>query len=188
MAVSSETSRTPASMIRPRTPCATSDVPSSSPNMPSVESEVHGHHQHVARLADLDRRVDHQVVARLATDRDRRPRDLGGGINRPHVRLHQAGAALRFVDGGDAHFAQYLDGFRIRARDATNDLMFHEIYDTSAVGLVTAMRRTSAGLKPASSIFCANIANPSATGGLMVWPRSVERITRSGPTRRTLSK
>jgi hypothetical protein len=69
----------------------------------------------------------HDVVAGLATDRDRRPRDLGGGINRTHIRLHQAGAALRFVNCGDAQLAQYLDGLRIRARDATNDLMFHEI-------------------------------------------------------------
>jgi hypothetical protein len=61
-------------------------------------------------------------------------------------------------------------------------------YEMSAVGLVTAMRRTSDLEKPASSIFCANIAKPSDTGGLMGWPRSVERITRSGPTRRTLSK
>src|SRR5580658_1710940 len=39
MAVSSLTSRTPASMINPRTPCATREVASKSPNMPSVESE-----------------------------------------------------------------------------------------------------------------------------------------------------
>ena len=39
IAVSSLTSRTPASMIKPSTPCATSDVASSSPNMPSVESD-----------------------------------------------------------------------------------------------------------------------------------------------------
>ena len=63
-----------------------------------------------------------------------------------------------------------------------------ECQEMTFVGLVTAMRRTSARLKPASSIFCANIAKPSATGGLMVWPRSVERTTRSGPTLRTLSK
>ncbi len=62
------------------------------------------------------------------------------------------------------------------------------VYEINAVGLVTAMRRTSAALNPTSSIFCANIAKPSATGGLIVCPRSVESTTRSGPTLRTLSK
>src|SRR5207237_690038 len=48
-------------------------------------------------------------------------------------------------------------------------------------GLVTAMVRTSAAVKPASSSRCANIANPSATGGLIVWPRSVEITARDTP-------
>ena len=41
--------------------------------MPSVDSAVHGHHQNVARLAQLDRGVDHQVVAGLAQHRDGGP-------------------------------------------------------------------------------------------------------------------
>ena len=123
-------------MISPRTPCATSDV-----RQQFAKHAVGGvgrarHHQHVTRLADFNRRVNHDVVAGLATDRDSRPRDLGGRINRAQIRLHQAGAALRFVHCGDAQFAQYLDGFRIRARDATNDLMFHEIlrYERGGIG------------------------------------------------------
>jgi len=40
ISVSSLVSRTPASMIKPATPWAWHEVPSKSPNMPSVDSEV----------------------------------------------------------------------------------------------------------------------------------------------------
>src|SRR5215510_9915893 len=51
----------------------------------------------------------------------------------------------------------------------------------SRVGLVTAIVRTSPVENPASRSFCANMPNPSATGGLIVWPRSVEINVRSTP-------
>src|SRR5215469_1595843 len=142
--------------------------------------------QQFARLADLDRGMDHEVVAGSAEHGDRRSGKFGRGINRAHVGPHQACAALRFMNRSDAQFAENFDGFRIGPRDRADDFGFH--YEIRFSGFVTAMRRTSALVKPASSIFCANMAKPSATGGLMVWPRSVERITRSGPTLRTLSK
>ena len=41
-------------------------------------------------------------------------------------------------------------------------------------GFVTAIVRASSVVNPASSSFCTNMANPSATGGLIVCPRSVE--------------
>src|ERR1700682_1222839 len=40
IAVRSATSRTPASMIRPTTPCARAETASSYPNIPSVDSDV----------------------------------------------------------------------------------------------------------------------------------------------------
>src|SRR5262249_30875801 len=52
---------------------------------------------------------------------------------------------------------------------------------TKRAGLVTAITRTSSAEKPPSSSFCANIAKPSATGGLIVWPRSVEISARAVP-------
>ena len=66
-------------MINPATPCAWQEVPSKSPNMPSVDSEVCNHHQNVARFADLDRGVDHQIIAGMAGHGDRRPDTLAEG-------------------------------------------------------------------------------------------------------------
>src|SRR5262245_16569060 len=54
----------------------------------------------------------------------------------------------------------------------------------SRVGLVTAIVRISSVENPASRSFCANMPNPSATGGLIVWPRSVEITVRSTPVLR----
>src|SRR6185503_17243374 len=63
------------------------------------------------------------------------------------------------------------------------------VYSSSNVfGLSTAIVRTSSTLKPASSSRCANIANPSATGGLIVCPRSVEITVRDTPDFRMLAK
>src|SRR5262245_42350821 len=59
---------------------------------------------------------------------------------------------------------------------------------TSLVGIVTAIVRTSSSENPASSRRCANIANPSATGGLIVWPRSVEITLRDTPDFRMFAK
>ena len=52
---------------------------------------------------------------------------------------------------------------------------------------MTAIVRTSSTEKPASSSRCANMANPSATGGLMVWPRSVAMSDRETPVLRMLA-
>jgi len=54
--------------------------------------------------------------------------------------------------------------------------------------MVTAIVRTSSTEKPASRRRCANIPNPSATGGLIVWPRSVEIAVRDTPVWRMFAK
>src|SRR5215831_11142885 len=77
---------------------------------------------------------------------------------------------------------------RVSAHHQNSLFVFHVFYSTHAAGLVTAMRQISATVNPASSSFCANMAKPSATGGLMVWPRSVESRHRSGPALRMLAK
>ena len=61
------------------------------------------------RAADLDRGVNHQVVAGLAGNGDRAAREARGRIDRAHVGTQQTGPALRFVDGGDAKRAKLLD-------------------------------------------------------------------------------
>ena len=76
-------------------------------------------------LAQLDRGVDHQVVAGLAQHRDRRTRHARRVINRPHIRRQQARAALRFVDRGHAHLAENLHALGVRTADITYDSMFH---------------------------------------------------------------
>ena len=53
------------------------------------------------------------------------PAALAVGVDRPHVRTHQAGAALRFVDGGDAELAERLDGAGVGALNVSNDGRFH---------------------------------------------------------------
>src|SRR4029077_12296253 len=58
---------------------------------------------------------------------------------------------------------------------------------TNLVGFTTAMVLTSSAVNPASSNFWANIAKPSATGGLMVWPRSVEMTVFATPDFRMLA-
>ena len=81
------------------------------------------HHQNVAGFAHLDRGVDHQVIAGLAQHRHRRARRFSRGVDRPHVRFHQAGAALRLVDRSHAQFAQNLDGLRVRPRNVSNNFV-----------------------------------------------------------------
>src|SRR5579875_4083837 len=50
--------------------------------------------------------------------------------------------------------------------------------------LITAIVRTSCSVKPAASSRSTTIAIPSSTGGLKIWPRSVEITECSGPTAR----
>src|SRR4029079_3837876 len=69
----------------------------------------------------------------------------------------------------------------------TSSLLNELHSSTSRVGIVTAIVRTSSSEKPASSRRCANIANPSATGGLMVCPRAVEITVRETPVLRMFS-
>ena len=117
IAVRSATSRTPASMIRPTTPCARADTASSSPNIPSVDSDVVVTTRTSPALAHVERRMDHQVVAGLTRDREGAAADFGRRVDRPHIGAHQSGAALRFVNGGDAELAERADGAGLGARD-----------------------------------------------------------------------
>src|SRR5262249_41921099 len=61
-----------------------------------------GDDQRVARPADFDRGMDHQIITGLTRYSDRRRRHASRQINRAHVRTHQPRAALRLVYGGDA--------------------------------------------------------------------------------------
>ena len=62
--------------------------------------------ENVSRLNELERRVNHDVVAGMARHRDCAARRPGGGIDGPHIGLHQASPALCFVDGRHAVFAK----------------------------------------------------------------------------------
>src|SRR5262245_8022022 len=65
---------------------------------------------------------------------------------------------------------------------------FDRYSSINLVGLVTAIVRISSEVNPASINFCTNIANPSATGGLIVWPRSVEITVLATPVLRMFAK
>jgi hypothetical protein len=69
----------------------------------------------------LDGHVDHPVVAGCGGDRHHRSGDGKILLDRAHVRLHQPGAALGFVHGGDAGFAQPPDDLRVGAVDMLSD-------------------------------------------------------------------
>src|SRR5262245_8056296 len=84
-----------------------------------------GDDQRVARPADLDRGMDHQIVAGLTRYSDRRRRHARRQINRAHVRTHQTRAALRFVYGGDALKTELFDQLGSGARYVANNLMLH---------------------------------------------------------------
>jgi hypothetical protein len=65
--------------------------------------------------------MDHPVVARRRADRHRRAGDARAAIDRAHIAGQQAGAALRFVDGGDAAGGQAVDHGRIGPLDVLHD-------------------------------------------------------------------
>ena len=65
------------------------------------------HDQDVSRFAHFDGGMKHQVIAGVAQHGHGRARDARGRINRPHVRQHQARAALRFVHRGGAELAEF---------------------------------------------------------------------------------
>ena len=92
------TSRTPPSMTRPPAPRALKLVASRSPKKPSVVGRDGGDDD-VARLDLLGRDVQHPVVARLQQHGHGRAARLRAGVDRTHVRLHQADAAHRLVHG-----------------------------------------------------------------------------------------
>jgi len=84
-----------------------------------------GDDQDIAGAADFDGSVNHQVVTGMAGDGDCWTGQARARVERAHVRTHQTGAALRFVDGGDAEFAKLGDHVGGRTGDLANDLRFH---------------------------------------------------------------
>jgi hypothetical protein len=82
-------------------------------------------HQDIAGLADLDSRMNHEIVARVAQHRYGGAGNFCRGINRTHVWPEQTGTSLRFVNRGDAQFSQQTYGFGIRAANATNNFVAH---------------------------------------------------------------
>ena len=54
------------------------------------------------------------------------PAALGGRIDRPHVRPHQTGARLRFMDRRDAEIAQSLHDVGIGRVNLSNNCWFHK--------------------------------------------------------------
>src|SRR6185503_15008041 len=109
------------------------------------------------------------ALRRAAVDRD--DFDAGDLLERFHVdRAHRAGSCET-----DFHRRRIIS----RQRGVYSSI--------NRVGFVTAMVRTSSAVNPPSSSRCANIANPSATGGLIVWPRSVEIRARDTPASRMLA-
>jgi len=68
--------------------------------------------------------MDHQVVARLAGNRQGASGHLRGWIDRAHVGVQQAGAALCFVHGGDAELTEGTDHVGIGAGNGANDCGF----------------------------------------------------------------
>ena len=80
-----------------------------------------GRDHHVARLQLLGHHMHHPVVAGLQQHGDRGAAGMRAWVDRPHVGLHQADAAHRLVDGGDAEARQLLDRRLVRANDVALD-------------------------------------------------------------------
>ena len=117
ISVRSSTSRTPASMTRP-TRRARAETASRSPNIPSVLTGRGGHDQDVARWHSSTATCIIQLSPGWQQHGDRGcPAPARRRIDRPHVGLHQARAALRLVHGGDAQLAERLDHVGVGALD-----------------------------------------------------------------------
>ena len=82
----SSVSRTPASITRPRTPRAITEVASSSPNIPCVDGAVLATTRMSPSSTHLDGGVDHQVVAGMARHGDRRRGEPYALLDRADVR------------------------------------------------------------------------------------------------------
>ena len=80
--------------------------------------------EHVSRLALLDRHVDHPVVRRGDTHRDRGAADAGTRINRAQEWPQEPGAALRLVNGGYAVAREGIDHLGI----GTANMGVHDIH------------------------------------------------------------
>ncbi len=98
----------PASIMSPFTPLAINDRRDQLAEHPSVEGDFVVTTRTSPGWRDFDSRMNHQIIASLATDRDRRPSNLGRVINRPHVGRQETNPSLSFVYRGDALFASVL--------------------------------------------------------------------------------
>src|SRR5665213_3392640 len=87
--------------------------------------------QHVAVLTQFDRDVQHRVVAGRDRDGDGVADDRRAGIDRPHVRAHEAGASQRFVDGCDAPLGQRRQSLDRGALDVSDHDAAHNVPDVS---------------------------------------------------------
>ena len=106
-------------------PCARHDSASSSPNIPSLDSEVVVTTRTSPACTTAMRGMDHQVVAGAAEHGDGAAGDARGGVDRPHVRTQQPAPPLRFVHGGDAGRAEPADVARIGAGNGSDDRRRH---------------------------------------------------------------
>ena len=84
------------------------------------------HNKDVTLPAELNRRVDHEVVAGMARNRNGVSGSLGGGIDRAHVRPHQTRARLRFMDRRDAEIAKGLHDQAVDTVHVSNNCWFHK--------------------------------------------------------------
>ena len=125
IACSSATSRTPPVVTRPRTPRCCSDVPSSSPNAPSVFGDVvvttrMSPGRHCSTAAWIIRLSPGQHRTVTAVPPVRAPE-----IDRPDGRAEVAGPACRLVHGRDAERRQFVDRGQVGARAAGDDHVPH---------------------------------------------------------------
>jgi hypothetical protein len=85
------------------------------------------HHQQVPGLALLDRRVDHQVVARPAQRGHRGPADSAPVLDGTQPRPEVPGPADRLVHGGHPEPGEGIHHGRLRARHPGDDHVAHQL-------------------------------------------------------------
>src|SRR5690606_27623637 len=79
----------------------------------------------VAGLTELDRNVQHPVVARMQQNGHRAARHASARVDRPHIGLQEARAALCLVHGRDAELGKPVDDGLIGSVDVADGNVSH---------------------------------------------------------------
>ena len=129
-----------------------------------------GHDQHVARLRVADRDLEHDVVARMADNRECRPAERHVPVDGLDTRIECTLSALGFVDGGGREGAEFVDHGLVGAVDLGSDVNHGD--SASAGAISSAMRRPSATSAAAVRRTSSDVANETrkyegAVGGAL---------------------